>query len=112
MRGMEAIVLTPDASPSPLRAIPGPAVGPSVRVAGDRILVDRVVLADGALAAALAERDEGDRVAIVERALRIGLIAIQDAVTSVDTDVVRREFERLVEQTSAANEQAARALED
>jgi hypothetical protein len=83
-----------------------------VRVAGDRIVVERLVLADGALAAALAERDEADRAAIVERALRIGLIAIQDAVTSVDTDVVRREFEKLVEQTSAANEQAARALED
>ena len=95
-----------------LRALPGAASAPSVRVAGDRILVERLVLADGALAAALAERDEADRAAIVERALRIGLIAIQDAVTSMDTDVVRREFGKLVEQATAANEQAARALED
>ncbi len=48
----------------------------------------------------------------MERALRIGLIAMQDAATSVDTDVVRREFEKLMEQATAANEQAARALED
>src|SRR5689334_22459161 len=113
MRGMEARVFTADTTPTHLRALPAsPATGPSVRVAGDRILVERLVLADGALAATLAERDEADRAVIVERALRIGLIAIQDAVTSVDTDVVRREFEKLVEQNTAANEQAARALEE
>ena len=110
---MEARVFTADTTPTHLRALPvSPPAGPSVRVAGNRILVERLVLADGALAAALAERDEADRAAIVERALRIGLIAIQDAVTSVDTDVVRREFEKLVEQNTAANEQAARALEE
>ena len=109
---MEAIVFTAATSPAPLRALPAAAPGPSVRIAGDRILVERLVLADGALAAALAERDEADRAAIVERALRIGLIAIQDAVTSVDTDVVRREFEKLVQQSTAANEQAAHALEE
>jgi hypothetical protein len=112
MRAMEARVFTADTTPTHLRPLPSAASGPSVRVAGDRILVERLVLADGALAAALAERDEPDRAAVVERALRIGLIAIQDAVTSVDTDVVRREFEKLVEQNTAANEQAAKALED
>ena len=90
---MEAIDFTADPAPAPLRALPS---APVVRVAGERILVDRLVLSDAALAAALAERDEADRPAIVERALRIGLIAIQDAVTSVDTDVVRREFGKLV----------------
>ncbi len=109
---MEARVFTAESTPTHLRPLPSAAPGPSVRVAGDRILVERLVLADGALAAALAERDEADRAAVVERALRIGLIAIQDAVTSVDTDVVRREFEKLVEQNTAANEQAAKALED
>ena len=106
---MEAFLLNPAAAPSPLRALPPAA---SVRVANDRILVERLVLTDGVLAAALLQRDEADRVAIVERALRIGLIAMQDAATSVDTDVVRREFEKLMEQATAANEQAARALED
>src|SRR4051794_16550482 len=109
MRVMEARQLTSDTNPAALRVVPGPA---AVRVAGDRILVERLVLTDGALAASLAEREDGDRVAIVERALRVGLIAIQDAVTSMDTDVVRREFEKLVAQTTEANEQAARALEE
>lgn len=106
---MEARAFTAETTPTPLRALPPAA---SVRVAGDRILVERLVLADAALAATLAERDEADRVAVAERALRIGLIAIQDAVTSVDTDVVRREFEKLMQQATAANEQAAHALED
>lgn len=107
---MEARILTLQ-GPSSTPARP-PAAGPSVRVHGDRILVERLILTDGALAAALAERDEADRPAIVERALRIGLLALQDAATSMDTDVVRREFEKLVAQTTAANEQAARAVED
>jgi hypothetical protein len=64
------------------------------------------------LASALAERDESERPAVVERALRIGLLALQDAATSMDTDVVRREFEKLVAQTNEANASAARAVED
>ncbi len=107
---MEARVLPlPNPSAAPLRSIAGPA---SVRVDGERIVVERLVLVDGALAAALAERDEAERPALVERALRIGLLALHDAATSMDTDVVRREFEKLVAQTTAANEQAARAVED
>jgi hypothetical protein len=83
-----------------------------VRVEGDRIVVERLVLADAALAGSLAERDAADRAAVVERALRIGLLALQDAATSMDVDVVRREFEKLVAQTSAVNEQATRAVEE
>jgi hypothetical protein len=89
--------------------MPGPA---TVRVDGERILVERLVLVDAALASALAERDEAERPAVVERALRIGLLALQDAATSMDTDVVRREFEKLVAQTNEANASAARAVED
>ncbi len=106
---MEARVFTAETTPTHLRPLPS---APSVRVAGDRILVERIVLTDGGLAAALAQREESDRAAVVERALRVGLIAIQDASTSVDTDVVRREFEKLVAQTTAANQEAARALEE
>jgi hypothetical protein len=95
-------------APTPLNAVRQPAV----RIDGDRIVVERLVLADAALASSLAERDEADRPALVERALRIGLLALQDAATSMDTDVVRREFDKLLAQTSAANEQAARAVED
>jgi hypothetical protein len=109
MRRMEAILpFTTPAAPT-LRSLAGPS---SVRVDGERITVERLVIADGALAAALAQRDEGDRLGVVERALRIGLLALQDAATSMDTDVVRREFDKLLAQTSAANAEAARALEE
>ena len=101
------------------RILPLPAVVPpaartaaNVHIEGERIVVERLVLADPALAGSLAERDVADRPAVVERALRIGLIALQDAATSMNVDVVRREFEKLVAQTSAVNEQAARAVEE
>jgi hypothetical protein len=107
---MEARILslpTPVPGPVPAAASPG-----SVRVDGDRIVVERLVLADAALAASLSERDPVERPAVVERALRIGLIALQDASTTMDVDVVRREFEKLVARTTAVNESAARAVED
>jgi hypothetical protein len=47
----------------------------------------------------------------VERALRIGLLALQDAGTTLDVDVVRREFESLVHQTTLVNERAATQLD-
>jgi hypothetical protein len=94
------------------RLVSFPAAAPEVRVEGDRIVVDRLVLTDAALASGLAEREASDRVAVVERALRIGLLAIQDAATSVDVDVVRREFDKLLQQTAVANDQAARAVEE
>ncbi len=107
---MEARIL-----PLPAVVPPGsaaPRMATNIRVDGERIVVERLVLADAALAASLSERDVADRPAVVERALRIGLLALQDASTSMDVDVVRREFEKLVAQTSAANEQAARAVEE
>ena len=79
---------------------------------GDRIVVDRLVLHDPSLAASLAERPADDRPALVERALRIGLIALQDAGVSVNVDVVRAEFERVLRQTEQVNERAAAALEE
>jgi hypothetical protein len=99
--------------PSPT-ASRGPSLIPGtlVSVEGHRIIVERLVLTDAALAGSLAERDADERPAVVERALRIGLLALQDATTSIDTDVVRREFEKLVAQTTAVNEQAAKAVED
>ena len=107
---MEARIL-PLPTPTPLPTS-RPDTAPQVRVDGDRIVVERLILADPVLAASLAEREPGERPAVVERALRIGLLALQDAATAVDVDVVRREFEKLVAQTTAVNEQAARAVED
>ena len=89
-----------------------PETAPSVRVDGARIVVERLALTDPVLAASLAEREPDERPAVVERALKIGLLALQDASTAVDVDVVRREFEKLMAQTTAVNEQAARAVED
>ena len=82
-----------------------------VEIDGDRIVIERMVLHDPALAAALAERPADDHPAIVERALRIGLIALADAGVSVNVDVVRSEFERIVRQAEQVNERAAAALE-
>jgi hypothetical protein len=96
------------------RVVPLPApVRPHarVRVEGDRILVDSLTLADGPLAAFVAERAPDERPALLERALRIGLSALQDAGVSMDVDVVRREFETMVRQTEQANERAAAALD-
>jgi hypothetical protein len=82
-----------------------------VRLEGDRIVVERLSLSDPTLAAFLGERPAGDRGPIVERALRIGLIALQDAGVTVNVDAVRTEFERLVRQAEQVNERAAAALE-
>jgi hypothetical protein len=83
----------------------------AVRLVDDLIVVERLVIADQALAAFLAERPEEDRTVIVERALRIGLLALQDAGVTVNVDVVRGEFEKLVRQAEQVNERAATALE-
>jgi len=103
---MEARTLVPlpaaaDAAPPATR----------IQVLGDRVVVDRLVLHDPALAAYLGERPAEDRAALVERALRIGLIALQDAGISVNVDVVKAEFERVLRQTEQVNERAAAALE-
>ncbi|MFL5680524.1 MAG: hypothetical protein ACJ77B_07980 [Chloroflexota bacterium] len=84
---------------------------PSIRIAGDRIVVERLTVSDQGLATFLAERPDEDRAAIVERALRIGLLALQDAGVTVNVDVVRGEFEKLVRQAEQVNERAATALE-
>ncbi len=107
---MEARIL-PLPTPA-LRSAGHDGAAPQVRVEGDRIVIDRLVLTDRVLASSLAEREPAERPDVIERALRIGLLAIQDASTTMDVDVVRREFEKLVAQTSAVNEHAARAVED
>jgi hypothetical protein len=82
-----------------------------VSVEPDRIVIDRLVVRDPALASILAERPPEDRPALVERALRIGLLALQDAGATVNVDVVRTEFEKLMRQTEQVNSRAAEALD-
>jgi hypothetical protein len=96
---------------SPVPHLVEPSDGTRVRIDGERILVDRLVLRDPALSAFLGERPADDRAALIERALRIGLIALQDAGVTVNVDVVRAEFEKLMRQAESVNEKAALALE-
>ena len=82
-----------------------------VRIEGDRVVVERLVIRDQALAAFVAERPAQDRTDLLERAVRIGLLALQDAGVTVNVDVVRAEFEKLVRQAETVNEKAAQTLE-
>ena len=93
------------------RIVSFPNVQPAVRVAGDRIDVDRLAITDGALAAWLAAQPMDDHTILVERALRIGLTALQSVGVTLNVDAVRAEFDRFADQSRAANEQAAAALE-
>jgi hypothetical protein len=83
----------------------------SVRVESDRLVVEHLVLADHALAAFVADRPTEERALLVERALRVGLTAIQSVGVTVNVDAVRAEFQGLLRQTEAANERAATALD-
>lgn len=82
-----------------------------IRVDADRITIERLVVRDAALAALLAERAVEDRPDFVERALKIGLLALQDAGVSVNVDVVRTEFEKLLRSSEQVNVRAAEALD-
>jgi hypothetical protein len=109
---MEAPTLVPLPSRPSIRPGVEPSPGGSaVCVDGDRLVVERLVFADPGLASIVGERPPDDRPAFVERALRIGLLALQDAGTTLDVEMVRSEFEKLVRQSEQANERAAQALD-
>jgi len=82
-----------------------------VRVEGEHIVIDNLRVTDRALAAFVDQRPPDDRAELVDRALRIGLHALQDAGTSIDVEFVRREFDALLERNASANERAARELD-
>ncbi|HET7677797.1 MAG TPA: hypothetical protein VFK38_08070 [Candidatus Limnocylindrales bacterium] len=92
----------------PLRSV----ASTEVRIEGETVIVDHLTLVDGALATFVAERPADDRPALAERALKIGLVALQDAGVSVNVDVVRREFEALLARTVSVNEKAAATLDE
>jgi hypothetical protein len=93
-----------------LRVAP-PRERQSVRVEDEAIVIEQLRLNDRALAAFVGQRSPDDRVELIERALRVGLHALQDAGTSLDVDLVRREFDALLERNATANERAARELD-
>jgi hypothetical protein len=82
-----------------------------IRVEPERIVIDRLVVADAGLAGWLAAQPMDDHAILVERAVRIGLTAIQSVGVTLNVDAVRAEFERFADQSRVANEQAAQALE-
>ena len=90
---------------------PAPARQSNVRVEADRLVIEHLVLDDPALAAFVADRPAEERDALLERALRVGLTAIQSVGVTVNVDAVRAEFQGLLRQTEAANERAATALD-
>jgi hypothetical protein len=94
------------------RIVPLRPLETAIRVHRDRITGEHLEITDPTLAATLRERAAEDLPALVERALRIGLLAIADAGVSVNVDVVRSEFEKLLDRTAQANERATAALED
>ena len=73
--------------------------------------MDRLRVTDRSLAAFVEQRTEDERGELAERALRIGLLAIQDAGTSLDVEFVRREFDGLLARNENANQRAADALD-
>ncbi|MEO8572070.1 MAG: hypothetical protein ABI553_10280 [Chloroflexota bacterium] len=82
-----------------------------VRIEADRIVIERLVLRDPSLTAIVADHPHEDRPAFIERALRIGLTALQDATVSVDVDLVRGEFDKLLRSSEQSNAKAAEALD-
>ncbi len=82
----------------------------AVSIAGDRLTVEHLELRDPDLARFVSERAEQDRPELVERALRIGLLAVRDAGLTVNVDVIEKEFGRLVAQIDERNEKASQAL--
>jgi hypothetical protein len=93
-----------------LRVAP-PRARPTVYVEGDVIAVDGLRVEDRALAAFVESRAESDRADMADRALRIGLHALQDAGTVLDVEFVRREFDALLERNASVNERAAKELD-
>ncbi|MEX2546471.1 MAG: hypothetical protein WD830_01630 [Chloroflexota bacterium] len=84
---------------------------PAVRVEGESVVIDRLRITDRALAAFVEQRAEDERGELAERALRIGLHALQDASTSLDVDFVRREFDELLERNATMNQRVAETLD-
>ena len=82
----------------------------AVSLTADRLVVEHLELGDPDLVRFISERPEEDRPELVERALRIGLLAVRDAGLTVNVDVIEKEFGRLGAQVDERNERAGQAL--
>jgi hypothetical protein len=94
-----------------LRKVEPITLGCDVRVEGDHIAVTGLSLYDAELAAYVGDHPEVDRPAVVERGLKVGLIALRNAGVTLNVDFVAREFERLMHRTDESHDRAAAALD-
>ena len=83
-----------------------------VQVSGEHIVIENLTIADAGLATFMRGRPEADHAALAARAIRIGLIALQDAGASLDVDLVRREFEAMMRQAEALNDRVAAQVDE
>jgi len=97
--------------PARIVRLPAGRTAPDIRVDGDLLVIEHLALTDATLARFVEERPGPDRPPLIDRALRIGLTALQDAGVTLDVDLVRHEFEGMLQRTQAANDKAAVALD-
>jgi hypothetical protein len=94
-----------------LRKVEPITLGCDVRIDGDNIAVTGLSLHDADLALYVGEHPEVDRPAVVERGLKVGLIALRNAGVTINVDFVAREFDRLMHRTDESHDRAAVALD-
>ena len=94
-----------------LRKVEPITLGCDVRIEGDNIAVTGLCLHDADLALYVGEHPEVDRPAVVERGLKVGLIALRNAGVTLNVDFVAREFDRLMHRTDESHDRAAVALD-
>jgi len=83
-----------------------------VEIVGDRIRIASLEVVDRALAGFLESRSPEDRAETVERAMRVGLMALQGASGSIDVDHVRRAFDKLLADAGESNKKATAEVEE
>lgn len=83
-----------------------------VEIVGDRIRIASLEVVDRALAGYLESRSPEDRAETVERAMRVGLMALQSASGSIDVDHVRRAFDKLLADAGESNKKATAEVEE
>ena len=79
---------------------------PQVIIDGENICVTSLVVVDRTLAAYMEKRQPEERLKVIEQALRIGLMALQSAVGSIDIDFVGNAVKQLIAETKESNEKA------
>jgi hypothetical protein len=94
-----------------LRKVEPITLGCDVRIEGDNIAVTGLSLRDADLALYVGEHPEVDRPAVIERGLRVGLIALRNAGVTINVDFVAREFDRLMHRADESHDRAAVALD-